>query len=122
MSGYSDHQNRRNRYCYRLRIYPYQISSKVGPLYTTEDESKKVNLKLAQSFKRPAGNQLASNCHGCGKNLHAQMSDIDGTLHRKPQPVCRGEDKISAIVLKADHKMHSRRDIKIIAGGDGDRD
>ena len=52
MSGYSDHQGAGAIDIVVGRCAPYlhQISSKVGPLYTTEDESKKVPSEISAVF------------------------------------------------------------------------
>lgn len=126
-SGYSTHQGAGaiDIVVGRGAPYPFDGKSRLGPLYTTEDESKKDQSEIATvklKDQRDTTNNHPGLLMDAARIYISQMSDIDKYFAiENEQPTCRGEDKpSSAIVLKADRlRMHSRRDIKIVAGGDG---
>lgn len=104
--------------------YPIQLSktSKLPPLYTTIIDPKRANGEIA-----PGNREFTNGRRHNGVMMDAariylsQMSNVD--KYFKLTTMAKGMQKpnpgTSGIVLKADNlRMHSRRDVKIIAGGD----
>lgn len=125
-SGYSDHQGAGaiDIVVGRCAPYPFSSSSKIGPLYTTVSETGKkeiestflVNSEEGETSKHPGLMMDASRIY------ISQMCDVDDYFNiENSQVAVRGEGHpSSAIVIKSDRiRLHSRRDIKIVAGGDG---
>lgn len=128
VSGYSNHQGAGAIDIVVGRGAPYAFKSdaKIGPLYTTVDESGSPDVSGTSLESAPQVGQQTSKHPGlmmdAARIYISQMADIDRYFGiDNSQPTLKGEDNpSSAIILKADRlRMHSRRDIKIVAGGDG---
>ena len=120
VSGYSDHMGAGAIDIIVGRGAPYPVSgvkdypSHLPPLYLTKTDNDLKNIMLRD------GNMHPGYVMDAARIYISQMCDIDDyfaindsyspSLHFSPS---------SAIMLKADKvRMHSRRDIKIVAGGD----
>ena len=123
VSGYSDFMGAGAIDMVVGRGAPYPVESilvggnkvplNLPPLYLTRDD-----LKLKGTNLRD-GSTHDGTVMDAARIYISQMSDIDDyfAIKQATVPIDRGPS--SAIMLKADKlRMHSRRDIKIVAGGD----
>ena len=125
-SGYSDHQGAGaiDIVVGRCAPYPFSSSTKIGPLFTTVSEPGKEEVQgtflvgdgEGTPVKHPGLMMDASRIY------ISQMCDADDYFKiDSSQPTLAGDGTpSSAIVVKSDRvRLHSRRDVKIVAGGDG---
>ena len=128
-SGFSNHQGAGaiDIVVGRGAPYPVEMSgaSKLPPLYTTITDPKIVGGEIAPDVRQFTNGRKHNGVMMDAARIYiSQMSNVDkyfkmttiATGMQKPKPGTSG------IVLKADNlRMHARRDIKIIAGGDFER-
>lgn len=126
-SGYSDHQGAGaiDMVVGRCAPYPFSSASKVGPLFTTISEEGKKEVESV--FLKTGDNPEDITKHpglmmDASRIYISQMCDIDDYFNiENSQIALSGEGHpSSAIMIKSDRiRLHSRRDVKIVAGGDG---
>ena len=126
-SGYSDHQGAGaiDMVVGRCSPYPFSSSSKMGPLFTTVSEEGKEDVEntfLLNSQDPEDSSKHPGLMMDASRIYISQMCDIDDYFNiENSQVAVSGEGHPSSgIMIKSDRvRMHSRRDVKIIAGGDG---
>ena len=125
-SGFSSHQGAGAIDIVVGRGAPFPMefseSKKLPPLYTTITDPKVVGAEIAPGNREFTNGRKHNGVMMDAARIYlSQMSNVDKYFKlttvakgmQRPKPGCSG------IILKADHlRMHSRRDIKIIAGGD----
>ena len=125
-SGFSNHQGAGAIDIVVGRGAPYPIemtkASKLPPLYTTIVDPKIVGGEITPGVRQFTNKKKHNGVMMDAARIYlSQMSDVD--KYFKITTIAKGMQKpkpgTSGIVLKADNlRMHSRRDIKIVAGGD----
>ena len=129
-SGYSDYQGAGAIDIVVGRGAPYPVQSMLNkqfpkglpPLYCTRDVSKDLSTSGASMFLRGDPDQPHPGKFMDASRIYiSQMCDIDSyfKINHPDQGILEDTGPSSAIMLKSDKiRMHSRRDILIIAGGD----
>lgn len=122
VSGYSDYMGAGAIDMIVGRGAPFPVEgvkeypNSLPPLYLTKTDNNLRAVRLRDGEMHPGYIMDAARIY------ISQMCDIDEYFALKStESVIINQDPSSAIILKADKlRMHSRRDIKIIAGGDKD--
>ena len=128
-SGYSRHQGAGAIDIVVGRGAPYPVkpskASKLPPLYTTITDPKIAGGEIAPGNKKFTNDRKHNGVMMDAARIYlSQMSDVDKyfKISKTAKGMYTNKPGTSAIILKADGlRMHARRDIKIIAGGDYER-